>query len=71
MALIGAASFAGSICAFWSYSLTLVVYAKAVAQIEAIVAIGLAILLWREKEVWRQLPGIALVIVGIAIILLG
>ena len=71
MSLIGATSFGGSICAFWSYSLTLVVYAKAVAQIEAVVAIGLALLLWREKEVWRQVPGIALVIIGIGIILLG
>lgn len=71
MALIGAASFGGSICAFWSYSLTLVVYAKAVAQIEAVVAIGLALLIWREKEVWSQVPGIALVIIGIAVILLG
>lgn len=70
MALIGAASFGGSICAFWSYSLTLVVYAKAVAQIEAVVAIGLAIVVWREHEVWRQLPGIALVLAGIGIILL-
>ena len=71
MSLIGATSFGGSICAFWSYSLTLVVYAKAVAQIEAVVAIGLALILWREKEVWRQVPGIALVIIGIGIILLG
>ena len=71
MSLIGATGFAGSICAFWSYSLTLVVYAKAVSQIEAVVAIGLAIVLWHEKEVWRQIPGIVLVILGIAVILLG
>lgn len=71
MALIGATSFGGSICAFWSYSLTLVVYAKAVAQIEAVVAIVLALVLWREKEVWRQFPGTVLVIIGIGIILLG
>lgn len=71
MSLIGAASFCGSICAFWSYSLTLVVYAKAVAQIEAVVAIGLALVLWREKEVWRQIPGVVLVVSGIAMILLG
>jgi len=71
MALIGAASFGGSICSFWSYSLTLVVYAKAVAQIEAVVAIGLALFVWRERDVWRQLPGISLVIAGIAVILLG
>ena len=71
MWLIGAASFGGSICAFWSYSLTLVVYAKAVAQIEAVVAIGLALVLWREQEVWRQLPGIVFVLGGIAMILLG
>ena len=71
MALIGTASFGGSICSFWSYSLTLVVYAKAVAQIEAVVAIGLALFVWREQEVWSQVPGMVLVIAGIAVILLG
>ncbi len=71
MWLIGATSFGGSICAFWSYSLTLVVYAKAVAQIEAVVAIGLALVVWREQEVWRQFPGIVLVILGVIIIMLG
>ena len=71
MALIGAASFGGSVCAFWSYSLTLVVYAKALAQVEAVAAIVLALVVWREREVWRQLPGMALVLAGIGVILLG
>ncbi len=65
MSLIGAAGFCGS---FWSYSLTLVVYAKAVAQIEAVMAVGLALTLWREREVWPQLPGIALVLSGIGML---
>ena len=58
-------------CAFWSYSLTLVVYAKALAQVEAVAAIVLALVVWREREVWRQLPGMVLVLAGIGIILLG
>lgn len=71
MALIGATGFGGSLCWFWSYSLTLVAYAKAVGQIEAVLAIGLALVVWREREIVRQLPGVALVMVGIVLVLLG
>ncbi|UCE85798.1 MAG: EamA family transporter [Deltaproteobacteria bacterium] len=71
MVLIGAAAFFGSLCWFWAYSLTLVAYVKAVGQIEAILAVALALLVWKEREVWRQLPGVALVVVGIALVLLG
>jgi drug/metabolite transporter (DMT)-like permease len=71
MALIGATGFGGSLCWFWSYSLTLVAYAKAVGQIEAVVAIILALVVWREREIVRQLPGVALVMVGIVVVLLG
>jgi drug/metabolite transporter (DMT)-like permease len=71
MALIGATGFGGSLCWFWSYSLTLVAYAKAVGQIEAVLAIGLALVVWREREIVRQLPGVALVMVGIVLVLVG
>jgi drug/metabolite transporter (DMT)-like permease len=71
MALIGATGFGGSLCWFWSYSLTLVAYAKAVGQIEAILAVILALVVWREREILRQLPGVALVTAGIALVLLG
>ena len=71
MAIIGAAGFGGSLCWFWSYSLTLVAYAKAVGQIEAILAIILALVVWREREILRQLPGVALVTAGIGLVLLG
>ena len=71
MALIGATGFGGSVCWFWSYSLTLVAYAKAVGQIEAILAVILALVVWREREILRQLPGMALVTAGIALVLLG
>jgi drug/metabolite transporter (DMT)-like permease len=71
MALIGATGFAGSLCWFWAYSIALVAYVKAVGQIEALLAVVLAILVWREREVWRQLPGVALVVAGIALVLLG
>ena len=71
MALIGATGFGGSLCWFWSYSLTLVAYAKAVGQIEAILAVILALVVWREREMLRQLPGVALVTAGIALVLLG
>jgi drug/metabolite transporter (DMT)-like permease len=71
MTLIGAAGFSASLCWFWSYSLTLVAYAKAVGQVEALLAIGIALIVWRKREVIRQLPGVALIVVGIALVLLG
>jgi drug/metabolite transporter (DMT)-like permease len=71
MLLIGAAAFAGSLCWFWAYSLALVAYVKAVGQIEAVLAVALALLVWKEREVWRQVPGVGLVVAGIALVLLG
>ena len=71
MLLIGATAFSGSLCWFWAYSLALVAYVKAVGQIEAVLAVALALLVWKEREVWRQVPGVALVVAGIALVLLG
>jgi drug/metabolite transporter (DMT)-like permease len=71
MLAIGFTGFCGSLCWFWSYSLTLVAYVKAVGQVESLFAVVLGIALWREREVWRQLPGVALVLAGIALVLLG
>ncbi len=71
MVMIGAVSFSGSLCWFWAYSLTLVAYSKAVGQIEAVLAVVLALFVWKEREVIRQLPGVALVLVGIGMVLLG
>jgi uncharacterized membrane protein len=48
-----------------------VAYVKAVGQIEAVLAIGLALFVWHEREVVRQLPGVTLVMAGIALVLLG
>ena len=71
MVWIGATGFAGSLCWFWAFSLTLIAYVKAVGQIEAILAVVLALRVWRESEVRRQLPGVALVTAGILLVLLG
>lgn len=71
MAAIGFTGFCGSICWFWAYSIALVAYVKAVGQIEAVLSVGIALVLLREREVWRQLPGLGLVMVGIAVILLA
>ncbi|MBI3245114.1 MAG: EamA family transporter [Deltaproteobacteria bacterium] len=68
---LGMSAFVGSVCWFWAYSLTLVAYVKAVGQIEVVFAIALAIRVWREREVWQQLPGVALVTAGIALVVLG
>jgi len=71
MALIGLAGFGGSLCWFWAYSLTLVAYVKAVGQVESVLAVLFALFLWKEEEVRRQLGGIALVVAGIVLVLLG
>ena len=71
MLAIGGTGFLGSLGWFWAYSLTLVAYVKTVGQIEAVLAVVLALVVWREREVWRQLPGVALIGLGIAILLLG
>lgn len=71
MLAIGFLGFAGSICWFWAYSIALVAYVKAVGQVEAVLSVLLGLLVWREREVLRQLPGVALVVLGIVIVLLG
>ncbi len=63
--------FCGSLGWFWAYSLTLVAYVKAVGQVEGVLAVMLALWVWREAEVRRQLPGVALVTSGILLVLLG
>ncbi|HSP97027.1 MAG TPA: EamA family transporter [Candidatus Dormibacteraeota bacterium] len=71
MAALGASAFGGSICWYWAYSLTLVAYVKAVGQFEAVVAVVLSLTVWHEREVLRQIPGVALILLGIGLVLLG
>jgi drug/metabolite transporter (DMT)-like permease len=71
MLVLGFAAFSGSVGWFWAYSLTLVAYVKAVGTLESIFAVVLAIRIWRELEVWSQLPGVVLVLLGVALVVLG
>ncbi len=71
MIWIGSTGFSGSLCWFWAYSLTLVAYVKAVGQIETIAAVVYSLAIWKEREVVRQLPGMALVFAGIVLVLVG
>ncbi len=71
MAAMGASAFGASLCWFWAFSLALVAYVRAVGQIESVLAVALALALWREREVWRQLPGLLLLGSGIGLVLLG
>jgi drug/metabolite transporter (DMT)-like permease len=71
MAVIGSMGFAASLGWFWAFSLTLVAYVKAVGQIEVLFAVALAIRLLGERTLIRQIPGIVLVVLGIALVLLG
>jgi drug/metabolite transporter (DMT)-like permease len=71
MWLIGAAGFAGSLCWFWAYSLTLVAYVKAVGQIESIAAVVYSIAIFGERDVLREIPGMAVISAGILLVLLG
>jgi drug/metabolite transporter (DMT)-like permease len=71
LAAIGFTSFLGSLGWFWAFSLTLVAFVKAVGQIESVLSVLLAIYLWREQRTRDQLPGIALTVVGIFLIVLS
>jgi drug/metabolite transporter (DMT)-like permease len=55
----------------WAYSLTFVAYVKAVGQVESVAAVLYSLLIWKESEVSRQVPGMALTLVGIVLVLLG
>ena len=68
--ITGITGFVGSLGWFWAYSLTLVAYVRAVGQIEAILSVGIALFIWKEKEVLRQIPGVSLIVLGIVLILL-
>ena len=71
LAAIGFTSFLGSLGWFWAFSLTLVAFVKAVGQIESVLSVLLAIFLWQEQRTRDQLPGIALTVVGILLLVLG
>jgi drug/metabolite transporter (DMT)-like permease len=71
LAAIGFTSFAGSLGWFWAFSLSLVAFVKAVGQIESVCSVVLAIVVWREQRVRDQLPGLALTVVGILLIVLS
>lgn len=71
MLMIGSTGFVASLGWFWAFSLTLVAYVKAVGQIEALIAVGLGIRLLGERGLLRQIPGVLLVVLGIAFVLLG
>lgn len=71
MAMLGASAFGGSICWYWAYSLTLVAYVKAVGQFEAVIAVVLSLVVWHERDALRQIPGVALILLGIVLVLLG
>ncbi len=71
MAGVGFASFCGSLCWFWAYSLALVAYVRAVGQIEAVLSVLISLYIFRESETRRQIPGIAVVTLGICLVLLG
>jgi drug/metabolite transporter (DMT)-like permease len=71
MALQGSFGFSASLGWFWAYSLTFVAYVKTVGQVESVAAVLYSLLLWREMEVSRQVPGMALTLAGIVLVLLG
>lgn len=71
MAAIGMAGFAGSLCWFWAYSIALVAYVKAVGQIETVLSVAIGLVALREANLPRQLPGVALILAGIVLVLVG
>ena len=71
MFMVATASLTCSLTSYWAFSLTLVAYASAVGQIESVLSVLIGLTIWREDEVWRQIPGMALLIVGMTLVLLG
>lgn len=71
LSAIGFTSFAGSLGWFWAFSLSFVAFVKAVGQIESVLSVLLAIYVWKEQNTRDQLPGIALTVAGIFLIVLG
>jgi len=69
MVLQGFFGFSASLGWFWAYSLTFVAYVKAVGQVESVAAVLYSLLIWKESEVSRQVPGMALTLVGIVLVL--
>ena len=49
----------------YSGSGDLVAYVKAVGQVEAIAAVFLSLVIWKEREIVPQIPGMTLVVFGI------
>ncbi len=71
MVMVDTASLANALLWYWAISLTLVAYVSAVGQIESVLSVLVGLLIWREYEVWRQLPGMALLIGGMTLVVLG
>ncbi len=71
MFMVGTASLANSLMWYWAISLTFVAYVSAVSQIESVLSVLIGLIILREHEVWWQLPGMALLMGGITLVLLG
>ncbi len=71
MFMVGTASLVNALAWYWAISLTFVAYVSAVSQIESVLSVLIGLMIWRESEEWRQLPGIALLIGGMTLVLLG
>jgi len=69
MVLQGSFGFSASLGWFWAYSLTFVAYVKTVGQVESVAAVLYSLLIWKESEVSRQVPGMALTLLGIVLVL--
>lgn len=71
MLAIGLSGFLGTLCWFWAFGLALVAYVRAVGQVEAVLSIAIAALWFREHGLRRQLPAVATIAGGVALVLLG
>ncbi len=71
MLMLGATSLAGSLAWFWAFSFTFVAYVQVLGQIEAVLSVLIGLMIWQEYEVRRQIPGMALLIGGMTLVLLG
>lgn len=71
MSTIGLTAFCSSLCWFSAFATGIVAYVRAVGQVEAVLAVAVGLWGFRERRTLRQLPGAALIVVGVLLVVLG
>ena len=68
---MGFLSFAASVLWIWAYNFTLVAYVRAFGNVESLLSAAISHRVLKEQGVLRQLPGIAAIVAGVALVIVG